>query len=70
MKIELCISKDRVSYIVGEFGADRVTVGPYNDEQDLVTFEVDSQMDFLYMFHAGVRCGSDSMAKAFIKPVF
>ena len=67
MKIELCISKDRVPYIVGEFGADRIVVSEYNEDQDLVTFEVDSQMDFLYMFHAGIRCGSENMAKALSK---
>ena len=67
MKIELCISKDRVPYIVGEFGADRVTVSEYKDDQDLVTFELTSQLDVLYMFHAGVRYGSDSMAKALSK---
>ena len=64
MKIELCISKGRVPYIVEMLGTDRVTVSDYNEDQDLVTFEVDSQMDFLHMFHAGVRCGSDTMAKA------
>jgi hypothetical protein len=64
MKIELCISKGRVSYIVDFLGADRVTVSGYNEDQDLITFEVDSQLDFLHMFHAGVRCGSDTMAKA------
>jgi hypothetical protein len=69
MKIELCISRDRIPYIVGEFGADRVVVSKYNEDQDLVTFEVDSQMDFLYMFHAGVRCGSENMAKALTKQV-
>ena len=69
MKIELCISRDRVPYIVGEFGADRVVVSKYNEDQDLVTFEVDSQMDFLYMFHAGVRCGSDNMSKVLTKQV-
>jgi hypothetical protein len=67
MKIELCITKDRVPYIVGEFGADRVTVAPYNEEQDLVTFDIDSQIDVLSMFHAGIRCGSDNMAKALSK---
>ena len=69
MKIELCISRDRIPYIVGEFGADRVVVSKYNEDQDLVTFEVDSQMDFLYMFHAGVRSGSENMAKALTKQV-
>ena len=64
MKIELCISKDRIPYIVDFLGADRVTVSDYNEDQDLITFEVDSQLDFLHMFHAGVRCGSDTMAKA------
>jgi hypothetical protein len=65
MKIELCITRDRVPYIVGEFGADRVTVTMYNEDQDLIVFEVDSQMDFLMMFHAGVRCGSDAMARIY-----
>ena len=69
MKIELCITRDRVPYIVGEFGADRVVVSKYNIDQDLIVFEVDSQMDFLMMFHAGVRCGSDAMGKALTSKV-
>lgn len=69
MKIELCITRDRVPYIVGEFGADRIVVSKYNEEQDLITFEVDSQMDFLMMFHAGIRCGSDKMAKTLTSKV-
>ena len=64
MKIELCISRERIPYIVDLLGTDRVTVSEYNEDQDLITFEVDSQLDFLHMFHAGVRCGSDTMAKA------
>ena len=64
MKVELFITKDRVPYIVGEFGADRVTVSEHNADQDMVSFELDSQLDLLHMFHAGIRCGSDSMAKA------
>jgi len=69
MKIELCISRERIPYIVDFLGADRVTVSNYNEDQDLVTFEVDSQLDFLHMFHAGVRCGSDTMAKALTRQV-
>ena len=67
MNIELFISKDRVSYIVKEIGADRVTVSEHNEEQDKIEFELTSQLDVLYMFHAGVRYGSDSMAKALTK---
>jgi len=67
MKVELFISKDRVSYIVNELGTDRVTVSEYNEDQDTVSFELTSQLDVLYMFHAGLRCGSDSMAKALSK---
>ncbi len=67
MKIELCITKDRIPYIVDFLGADRVTVSDYNEDQDLITFELTSQLDVLYMFHAGVRCGSDNMAKALSK---
>ena len=69
MKVELCITRDRVPYIVEELGADRVTVTMYNEDQELVVFEVDSQMDFLMMFHAGIRCGSESMGKALSKQV-
>jgi hypothetical protein len=67
MKVELFITKDRVPYIVGELGADRVTVSEYNADQDMVSFELDSQLDALYLFHAGFRCGSDSMSKVFVK---
>lgn len=70
MKVELCIIKDRVPYIVNEFGAERVTVSEYNEDQNLVTFELNSPLDFLFMFHAGIRCGSDSMAKAFKDSIF
>jgi hypothetical protein len=69
MEVKLCITRDRVPYIVGEFGADRIVVSNYNEEQDLITFEVDSQMDFLMMFHAGIRCGSDKMAKTLTSKV-
>ena len=66
MKIELCITKDRVPYIVGEFGANRVVVSKFNNDQDLITFEVGGDgMEFLMMFHAGIKCGSDSMARVF-----
>jgi hypothetical protein len=64
MNVELFISKDRVPYIVDFLGTDRVTVSEFNKEQDMVSFELDSQLDLLHMFHAGIRCGSDSMAKA------
>jgi hypothetical protein len=64
MLVELIISKERVSHIVNTLGKDRVTVSEHNEEQEFVRFELDSQLDFLYMFHAGVSYGSESMAKA------
>jgi hypothetical protein len=67
MNVELFISKDRVPYIVDFLGTDRVTVSEYNEDQDMIKFELDSQLDLLHMFHAGIRCGSDSMAKALSK---
>jgi hypothetical protein len=67
MNVELFISKDRIPYIVDFLGADRVTVSEYNEDQDMIKFELDSQLDLLHMFHAGIRCGSDSMAKALSK---
>jgi hypothetical protein len=67
MNVELFISKDRIPYIVDFLGADRVTVSEYNEDQDMIKFELDSQLDLLHMFHAGIRYGSDSMAKALSK---
>ena len=67
MKVELIISKDRVSYIVDAIGKERVTVSEYNEKQDMVKFESDSQLDFLHIFHAGILCGSDSMSGVLIK---
>jgi len=69
MKIELCITKDRIPFLVEEFGT-RITVTPYNEDQDMITFEYVNQLDILMVFHAGIRCGSDSMAKAFKSSVF
>ena len=67
MKVELFISKNRVSYVVKAIGKDRVTVSSHDDDQDMISFESDSPLDLLYMFHAGIQYGSDSMAKALIK---
>jgi hypothetical protein len=64
MKIELFITKDRVPYIVDFLGTDRVVVSKYDETQDQINFELDSQLDLLHMFHAGIKCGSASMAKA------
>jgi hypothetical protein len=69
MIVELFISKDRVPYIVKELGADRVTVEKLNegDTQDLIKFEMNSTLDLLHMFHAGIRCGGEYMAKTLIR---
>jgi hypothetical protein len=69
MKVEFFVSKDRVSYIVESLGVDRVVVTKLDDggPHDMVSFELDGSVDVLRMFHAGVQCGSDSMAKALTK---
>ena len=67
MKVELFVTKERVPYIVNELGADRVTVTEHNGDQDQINFELDSQIDLLHMFHAGIRFGSDTMADALIR---
>jgi hypothetical protein len=67
MKVELFISKSRVPYIIEALGADRVVIDEHTGDQDLIKFEVDSPLDLLHMFHAGIQYGSDSMAKALIK---
>ena len=69
MKVELFISKDRIPYIVEGIGGDRVVVTKLDDggDQDMVSFELGSSIDLLHLFHAGIQCGSESMAKALIK---
>ena len=64
MKLELAITKERVPYLVEELGEDRIEVREYNDNQDLIIFEVNDGMDVLCIFHAGINFGSDSMRKA------
>ena len=64
MKVELFISKDRVPFIVEELGADKVTVFEYKEYVDRIEFEMTSELDALHMFHAGIRCGTASMANA------
>ena len=67
MKVELFVTKERVPYIVNELGADRITVTEHNGDQDQINFELDSQIDLLHMFHAGIRFGSDTMADVLIR---
>ena len=67
MKVELFVTRERVPYIVNELGADRITVTEHNGDQDQINFELDSQIDLLHMFHAGIRFGSDTMADALIR---
>ena len=57
MKVQLIITKDRVPYIVEGMGEGRVTVSYFSEDADTIDFELKSQMDVLYMFHAGVKCG-------------
>ena len=68
MNVELFISKDRVPYIIEALGADRVIVEKLDDStQDLIKFEMNSTIDLLHMFHAGIRCGGEYMAKTLIR---
>ena len=67
MKMELIISKERVSYIVEELGAGKVTVSEYNEDQNMLSFELDNPLDVLYMFHAGIKYGSNSMSRALLQ---
>jgi hypothetical protein len=67
MKLELAITKERVPYLVEELGEDRFEVREYNNNQDLVIFEVNDGMDVLSIFHAGINFGSDSMRNAVVR---
>ena len=64
MKVELIISKDRVPYVVEGMGEGRVTVSPFNEDSYTVEFEFTSQMDLLFMFHAGIKCGTNVIINA------
>jgi hypothetical protein len=64
MNVELIIDKERIPYIVEALGADRVKISDYDKTSDRIVFEQKHSLDFLYVFHAGVRCGSETMAKA------
>jgi len=64
MKVELIISKDRVPYIVEGMGEGRVTVSPFNEDSDTIEFEFTGQMDLLFMFHAGIKYGSNVIINA------
>ena len=67
MKAELFITKERIPYVIAELGEGRVTILESGVDQDLVSLEVISSLDLLHMFHAGIKYGSDSMAKTLIK---
>ena len=67
MKVELIISKERVPYIIQELGKDRVTVSNHSEDSDRIYFEMTSQLDVLFVFHAGIRFGQEMMAQAFTK---
>ena len=67
MKLELAITKERVPYLVEELGEDRIEVREYNDNQDLIIFEVNDGMDVLCIFHAGISFGSESMRNAVVR---
>ena len=68
MNVELFISKDRVPYVVEALGEDRVIVEKLDDSnQDLIKFKMNSTLDLLHMFHAGIRCGGEYMAKTLIR---
>ena len=68
MNVELFISKDRVPYVVEALGEDRVIVEKLDDgNQDLIKFEMNSTLDLLHMFHAGIRFGGEYMAKMLIR---
>lgn len=67
MKVELFVTKERVPYIVNELGVDKVTVVEHNDDQNMISFEVNGPLDLLHIFHAGIQFGSDSMANALVR---
>jgi hypothetical protein len=67
MKVELFISKSRVPYIIEEMGAERIIVEKLDGDQDLIKFEMNSTLDLLHMFHAGIKFGGEYMTKTLIR---
>jgi hypothetical protein len=55
--------KDRAQAIVTVL-EDKVTVEPYDDESDRVIFTNVTNLDLLLLFHAGIKYGHGSLAKA------
>jgi hypothetical protein len=63
-KFDFITHKERSEYIVKELG-DRITVEEYDEESNKITFKDDvGGFELLVLFHAGIRCGRDGMAKA------
>ena len=55
--------KDRAQAIVNELES-KVILEPYDDESDKVIFINVTNLDLLILFHAGIRYGHSSLAKA------
>lgn len=65
-KLEFITMKDRAKYIVEELG-DKVTVTYYDEDCNKITFnEPISSFQLLILFHAGIKCGHEQLAKAFM----
>lgn len=68
-KVEFITVKERAQVIAKELG-DVVTLEHYDDECDRVIFnEPVNGLHLLLLLHAGIRHGSDSLARAFGVPV-
>jgi hypothetical protein len=63
-QLQFISTKERSKYIAQELG-DRVTIEEYDEECNRVTFNENiSGFELLVLFHAGVKWGHDSLAKA------
>ena len=69
-KLEFITMKDRAKYIAAEFEGmeHKVKIEHYDEDCDKVTFvEPMSSFQLLVLFHAGIKCGHESLAKAFMR---
>jgi hypothetical protein len=57
IKCDLIISNDRILCLQKHLGKENVTVEYHEPDYSRVKFEIEDQMDVLYVFHAGIDGG-------------
>jgi hypothetical protein len=65
MKVNVFTHSERLPYLQEELKEKLVVLSEVDTNgQVKISIDVIDGLDVLYIFHAGIKCGSDSMAKA------